>query len=166
MNRKTKKKYLAVLGGSLLSCPAIKKLEKLGYKVLLIDGDKNAPAKKYVSKFVNVDFSDTSKTLASIKNFDLEGIISLNDFGVLTASTIANEKGLKGWSLESANLLINKKKMKEKWIRDGLKTARFACLKISQIIDYEFIVWDCYPCIVKPNFSGGGSRGVALVKDF
>lgn len=159
-------KYLAILGGHALACQAISRIKTLGYDILLLDRHTEAAAKTLASRFLNVDFMDEVKTLSALRGLDIIGVMPLNDFGIRTASAVAAGRGLPGWSRISARLLTNKVAMKKAWDAAGVPIPKFAYATRSQITAGQFPEWSRFPCIVKPAFSGGGSRGVTLASNW
>ncbi|MCK4783722.1 MAG: ATP-grasp domain-containing protein, partial [Desulfobacteraceae bacterium] len=99
-------------------------------------------------------------------SFDLVGVMAINDFGVRTASRISAARGLPGYDAQAALNVTNKIHMKRKWILAGLLTPRFTWAKIHELLRGKKIKWDNFPCIMKPAFAAGGSRGVFLVRSF
>ena len=106
MNADKSEKYLLILGGNELACPAIKHLGELGYKTLVVDRDRSAPAKKFAHTFLSVNFSDYDETLKAIKNYEIGAIMALNDFGVRTAASLSQFYGLPESTLQLSTLLI------------------------------------------------------------
>jgi len=85
-------------------------------------------------------------------------LMPLNDFSIGIASRIARERGLPGWSHYTEICLYSKIEMKKAWINAGLLTARAVYGSVQEILDGQILEWDFWPCVVKPSFSGGGSR--------
>lgn len=149
-----------------MAIPAIEVLERAGWRTLVIDKSENAPAASVASRFMAVDFFDTAKTLAALDGIPLSGVMPLNDFGVRTAAQLAETRGLRGPSAAAAVNVTNKVAMKRCWDKAGLRTARWASAKRDEILAKQYPAWSDFPCIVKPAFSGGGSRGVGLARNW
>jgi biotin carboxylase len=152
--------FLGVLGGNLMACPAIRRLQEHGHRVLVVDGNPNSPAKEVADHFVHQDFSDLATVRQQLKYVTLSGVMPLNDFAIATASALARERGLPGWSGFAETCLRSKVAMKNAWAAAGLPTARYRVATIGDLLQGAQPMWDIWPCIVKPSFSGGGSRGV------
>ena len=159
-------RHLAILGGNRMAVPAIEQIERAGHRTLVLDRAADAPARSVASRFLAVDFSDVPATLRALAEIELSGVLPLNDFGVRTAAALAAQRGLKGSGVEAARRLTNKVAMKRAWSAAGLPTPRWTWGKKQDILAGEFPSWDDFPCIVKPAFSGGGSRGVGLARDW
>ncbi|MFC1525526.1 ATP-grasp domain-containing protein [Candidatus Latescibacterota bacterium] len=157
-------RYVAVLGGNELACPAIEHLERLGYRTLVLDRNTDAPARRVASEFVPVDFSDSSATVAAVAPFELRGVLALNDFGVISAAQLAESRGLPGYTQRAAHRLTNKIAMKNCWRASRLPIPNYTWMSTCELLAGGQPSWDHYPCIAKPAFSGGGSRGVFLAE--
>jgi biotin carboxylase len=159
-------RFLLVLGGNRMATPAIELLERLGYRTLVLDRDDAAPARAAASRFFAVNFSDAAATRIALADVPLSGVLPLNDFGVRTAAALATERGLRGLSTSAAFRVTNKVAMKQAWSEAGLPTPAWTWAAKDDILAGRFPRWQTFPCIVKPAFSGGGSRGVGLAHDW
>ena len=153
-------------GGNRMAVPAIELLERSGYRTLVLDRDENAPARAAAARFLPVNFSDADATLRAVAEIPLSGVVALNDFGVRTAAAVAQHRALRGFSPEAAWRVTNKVAMKRSWSDAGLPTADWTWANKADILAGRFPAWETFPCIVKPAFSGGGSRGVGLAQDW
>jgi biotin carboxylase len=153
---------LLILGGNRMAVPAIELLERSSCRTLVLDRDATAPARAVASRFLAVNFSDAAATRAAVADVPLSGVLPLNDFAVRTAAALAQERGLRGLSPNAAFRVTNKVAMKRAWSKAGLPTAEWTWAKKADILAGRFPCWQTFPCIVKPAFSGGGSRGVGL----
>jgi biotin carboxylase len=158
--------FLLVLGGNALACPAIKHLNEAGYNTLVIDKDPAAPARELAAKFATADFFNCEEAKTAVSQFHLGGVMAINDFGVRSASHISAARGLPGYHEQAALNVTNKVHMKREWMLAGLRTPQFTWAKIDDLLKGEEVEWDSFPCIIKPAFAGGGSRGVFLVQSF
>ncbi len=152
--------YLAVLGGNLMACHAIRRLKECGHRVLVVDRDLDSPAKPFADVFVHQNFSDTATTRDSLSSFSLVGIMPLNDFAIGSAALISRERDLPGWNEFAEKCFRSKVTMKDAWHTAGLPTARYEVARLAHVLNGDWPDWDEWPCVVKPSFSGGGSRGV------
>lgn len=153
------KDFLLVLGGNKLACNAITQLEKKGYSVLVLDKNPSELVHKVASEVLIADFFNTDETLDALKSFSLCGVMALNDFGVYTAAKIVKERNLFGYSIDAALNVTEKTRMKDCWAKNNILTARYKNLSLEDIQSCKF-EWNIFPCILKPSFAGGGSRGV------
>jgi biotin carboxylase len=157
--------YLLVLGGNAFACPAIEHLNRVGFKTLVLDANPSSPARECATRFVRADFSKFNETKNAVSTFNLAGIMPLNDFGVRTASKLSLSRGLPGYTELAARNVTNKLYMKQSWIKAGLPTPRFTWANRYDIRNECNIEWTDFPCIMKPAYAGGGSRGVYLVNN-
>lgn len=153
---------ILVLGGNELSLSAIKTMMNGGYDVIVLDRNVHKSIKRLGIPCYDVDFFDYDYTKKSIDEIKFDGIMPLNDFAVNTAARISIDRKLPGWSLYTAELCTNKSLLKKCWKDAGLCTPAFISFKMDEL-DLELSKWNHYPCIIKPSFAGGGSRGVSLV---
>lgn len=157
---------LLILGGNSMACPAIAELERQGYRTLVMDGNPSAKAKEVATLFKPVNFFYEKQVLQALEGVRIMGVMALNDFGVRTASAIAKTLDLPGYNRTSAFSLTNKVIMKKIWGLHKLPSAPFSYGRISDVLKGRFSDHVRFPCVIKPAFSGGGSRGVSLVHSF
>lgn len=166
IDNKVTMKYIAIFGGNLMACPAVNRIKGLGYRVVVVDGNPDSPAQKIADHFVNQNFSDIEKTEKALKCYELEGIIPLNDFAVKAATHIARTRGLPCWNEFAAKCVTSKIAMKQAWNAAGLPTARYFFSTVSQLLEGQQPEWKHWPSVIKPSFSGGGSRGVFIANNW
>ena len=157
---------VVVLGGNDMACPAIERLVEHGYKVIVMDGNPRAPAANLASTFLNINFSDAAAVIDALMPYEFDGIIPLNDFAVTAASIIARQRGLPGWNEFAQRCFTSKVAMKRSWAAAGLRTARWVPTTVDDLTQRRLPVWDIWPAVAKPSFSGGGSRGVIVAHDW
>ncbi|NVL89473.1 MAG: ATP-grasp domain-containing protein [Desulfobacterales bacterium] len=156
-------KILMLLGASHFYAPIIREIQKLGTKVVVTDRDPEAEGFRYADCCEVVDITDFEKSLEVARKYRIDGIMAINDFGVRTASYIANELELVGIDMESAIASCDKGKQRERWrevevpqpvfeIITDLESATVAAEQVG------------YPLVIKPTDSGGASRGISVVK--
>lgn len=158
--------FLAVLGGNELAVPAIRRFRELGHRVLSIDGNAQAPARECADAFLHVNFSDIHALREGLKDFRLTGIMPINDFGVRPASILARERGLPGNSERTAMCGTSKALMRKAWSAAGLPQPRYAIFSVEEALAGNESDWQEFPAVIKPSYSGGGSRGVGLVNSW
>lgn len=159
-------KSVVILGGNRMACPAISRIQQHGFHVIAVDGNDQAAARDVADRFIHQNFSDVAGTEAALAGVDFDGIVPLNDFAVHSAAHIARERKLPGWNDFAERCFVSKVAMKQCWIENGLPTPRCAFTTVAQLIAGRFPDWDMWPAVVKPAFSGGGSRGVFVAKDW
>ena len=159
-------KTVVVLGGNQMACPAIEKIQQRGFHVIAVDGNSNAPASEIADRFVHQNFSDAAATTAALADVRFDGVIPLNDFAIRSAAHVARERGLPGWNEFAERCFSSKVAMKRCWIESGLSTARCVFSTVTKLKAGKIPEWETWPAVVKPAFSGGGSRGVFVAWDW
>ncbi len=136
----------------------INALKKLEYYIIVTGNISDLPGQKYCDEFIKADYSDKELILEIAKNKNVDAIIQCcNDFGVYTASYVAEKLGLPGYDdYETTLILHNKDKFK-------------AFAKVNQIISpisnsfsdevsaYKFCNNSNYPLIIKPTDCSAGN---------
>jgi len=71
-----------------------------------------------------------------------------------------------GWSEFAERCVRSKVAMKKAWQAAGLSTARATFTTVQDLMAGRYPNWDIWPCVIKPAFSGGGSRGVFVAQNW
>lgn len=138
-----------VLGASSYHSGLIEDLSKGGCEITLMDRRIDHPLSNSVDEIVLEDFSVATRLRATIRAH-AGVVLALNDFAV-KALVEAD-----AWDASEFRAGYDKLEMRRKWARNGVAQPRsHAFSKHTEI--------PSLPLIVKPNFSGGGGRGVSLV---
>ena len=156
--------YLVILGGPGMTCPAVEHLESHGYNCLVLDRNPDAPAGRKASRFINVDFGQVDAARAALADIEVAGVIATNDFGVRTAASLVTDRKLPGYSPAMAHALTNKAVMNQVVSMANVPTAPFIVTRKSDVLEGHLPAWSEFPCVVKPAYSGGGSRGVGIAR--
>jgi biotin carboxylase len=157
-------KTLLILGGGTYYVRAIEAVHDAGYRTVVVDRDPAAPGLAIADVGRAIDMVDAPAVLELARGEGIDGVLPLNDFGVPTAAHVASSLGLRGLTPRTAELACDKGLMREQWERDGLANAEFrvvesegearaACAEIG------------LPVVLKPADSGGGGRGVSVVRE-
>jgi len=160
------RKTVVILGGNQMACPAIRRIQQHGFEVIAVDGSAHAPAREVADRFVHQNFSDVTATAAALAGLEFDGIIPLNDFAIQSAARIARDRKLPGWNEFAERCFTSKVAMKRCWIESGLPTPRCTFTTVAKLVAGQFPDWDMWPAVIKPAFSGGGSRGVFVAHDW
>ncbi len=158
-SRLKKPQIVLLLGGSHFYAPAIPIIQSVGAKVLLVDRDENPIGKALANYFEVVDIIDKNGVLQIAKKYDVDAIMAVNDYGVLTAAYVANALNLVTNSEEVALASIEKLQMRNIWKKEGVKIPKFKLihsLKEAKNAALEI----GYPVIIKPSGNMGASRGI------
>lgn len=156
-------KKIAVLGASTYNINVYKKLKEGGFFSIAIDGNPSAEAASYADKFVHIDYSDIDSLLKLCKNEAVDAIMPINEWGVMPAAKVSNALGLIGNSEKTALLATDKGLMRQTWKENGVNGPDFFVFKtLKELV--EGLPSVGFPCVVKPTFSGGGGRGISVLK--
>lgn len=156
-------KKILIIGAGFLQDFVIIKAKQMGYYVLAVDGDPSAIGLSHADKAAVIDIVDEKACLKFALNEQIDGVLTAaTDYGVLTASYIADQMGIPGLNYESAKLVKNKflvrKRLYENHVDDTEQTYEVMTEaeidKIAPILNY--------PVMVKPC-DGSGSRGASRV---
>jgi biotin carboxylase len=155
-------KSVLVLGGGLWNLRAIECVRAAGYRAVVADRDPAAPGLALADEGHAVDISDAPAVLEVAR--DVDAVLPLSDAGVPTAAAIATELHMKGLTLDTAAMAVDKGLMRERWERDGLPQPAFRVVTTRD--EAARAAGEIgLPLIVKPADSGGGGRGVSVVRD-
>ena len=162
------KKSILILGGGEIGLNQIKIAKKVGFNVIVTDINPDAPGLKEADIGVNISATDI-KTLIEFalenkEKYNISAVYCGNDFGLLSVECIKQVLDLTHNSIETITRCINKKLMKDCWIRDGIPTPKGYLIKNSLSEAKIAIERVGLPAIVKPVDSSG-SQGISLVKN-
>jgi biotin carboxylase len=157
-------KSLLVLGAGVYYVRAIEEVRGAGYRTVVVDRDPGAPGLAIADAPHAADLSDPDAVLAVARAERVDGVLALNDFGVPTAACVSAELRLRGLTVETASLACDKGLMRERWARDGLAQPRFRVVTDLAQARAAQARLGC-PLVVKPADSGGGGRGVSVVRE-
>ncbi|WP_114752682.1 ATP-grasp domain-containing protein [Pleomorphovibrio marinus] len=156
-----KKPVAIILGGTNPHKSLVEKLKERGYFTILLDYLDNPPAKAVADEHVQESTLDKEKVLevAKEKNASLV-IATCIDQANVTACWVAEKIELPHpYSYETASLIADKTRMKQKMIKAGIPTAKFCIVNNEDNIDLEMLT---FPLVVKPSDTNG-SKGVRRV---
>ena len=157
-------KRVLVLGASPYYVPTIEAVRAAGYQTVVVDRDPQAPGLAIADVARAVDIADAPSVLAVARDERIDGILPLNEFGARTAARVAQELGLPGLTPHTAELACDKGLMREQWSRDGLPNPEFRVVLTEH--EARAACGDIgFPLVLKPADSGGGGRGVSVVRD-
>ena len=158
-------KKIMVIGAGLLQSFVIKKAKELGYITVCVDGDSNAVGFKYADYFKVINIVDEKECLKYAKEMEIDGVLTAaTDYGVLTASYIAQEMNLNGNKYEVCEVIKNKYKTRELLSKKQVDSMT-EFYEITNINQLDNILEEInLPVIVKPC-DGSGSRGIKKISN-
>lgn len=160
----TLSKTILVLGAGPFQVPGIRRAKELGYHVIAVDQDEDAPGLELADHGSPVDLTDVDRCLEIAHQHEIDGVTTVAvEAAVEPMAAIAEELGLPGPSPEAARAASNKHLMRSKFdasnvpgapwqVSQDMETARASAEEIG------------YPVVVKPP-DRSGSRGVRRVAD-
>lgn len=157
-------KTVMILGGNAEKLQMIYRAKELGYNVVLVDHNENAPGfgvsgieKEYIS------IADKEGVLEAAKKHKIDGLLTITDKGVRTVAYVANKLGLPGISEEAAFMGTNKAAMRQRLKECNVPIPRF--YNVSTKAEYDRAVSQFEDrCIVKA-VDNCGSLGIYLLKN-
>lgn len=151
-----------VIGASSEAIFIIKKVKELGYRIIAIDGNENAPAFKYVDRKIVVDIFNLEEINIQLKNEKIDFIIPIPIGRGLTTIGFFNSKyNLKGITYEASINCTDKYKFHKILKKVNLRNINSYLIKPNEEAK-EYIL--NYPAILKPRY-GSGSKGILYLND-
>lgn len=156
-------KKVLIIGAGFLQAYVIRRAKELGYTVYALDGDENAVGFKYADHHKVISIVDERACLEYAQKNGVDGVLTAaTDYGVLTASYIAEQLGLRGLSYTAARLVKNKylvrRTLFENHVDDAAQAYQVGSEKEAEALCERVK----YPVIVKAC-DGSGSRGITRV---
>ncbi len=156
-------KKILVLGAGYYYRQIINQLVEVGFYVLAIDRDPDAPGAKYTHEFEAIDIIDKVSALKFAREKKIDGIMALNDFGTRTASFVSQEMGLVGLPYNVVEAANDKGLMRDNWRNACLAIPRYEVF--SSLHEFRNAVDEIgFPCVLKPTDCGGSGRGVSVLR--
>lgn len=158
-------KKLLVLAAGILQIPVIKKAREMGYYVIAVDDDANAPGMALADKaIVPGGLMDEEKVLAIAKEEQISGVIHpCSEVAMNVMGRINDELHLGGISKEIAIRATNKHLMREAFEAFGAPSPKSILTKDAEDAWSTFCNEFDINAILKPSRSSG-SRGIAKVE--
>lgn len=158
-------KTVLILGAGVSYLNILEAASETGYRIIATDQNADAPGFDLVDHAETVDITNIEGTLRVAKEYDVEGIVPINDHGIQTAAIVADELNLPGIRPEVAEICTDKAAMRREWKQAGISQPEFGVVTtISEAADAFDTIGA--PIILKPaNSIGGGSRGVSIVEN-
>lgn len=155
-------KRIAIIGGSYLQLPAVKKAKELGYEVHCFSWRDGAVCEEYADFFYPISIIEKDEILKECQRIKIDGITTIaSDVAVLTVNYVASKMGLISNPDEYSQITTNKYLMRNCFIENGVPSPHFTIANNGESYNLEDFK---YPLIVKPT-DRSGSRGVEKVDD-
>lgn len=153
-----------VLAAGLLQIPVIKKAHEMGYYVIAVDDDPNAPGMALADKaIVPGGLMNEEKLVAIAKEEQIDGVIHpCSEVAMNVMGRINDELGLCGVSKEAAIRATNKHLMREAFEAYGAPSPKSRCFNNAEVAWGAFCTDYSGDAILKPS-RNSGSRGIAKI---
>ena len=157
---------LLIIGGGFEALEGIKTAQRLGLRLIIVDGNVNAPGFKLSDYKIVVSTYDFLKILQEIKKLEkngvrIDGVISMCADVPLCVAIIAKKLSLPGLSIQTARLVSDKLAMKDELKAKGIPIPKYADVSDKKNL-HRSAQNIGFPIVVKPVDSRG-SRGVQII---
>lgn len=154
-------KKIAIIGGSYLQLPLVKKAKEMGLETHCFAWAEGAVCRDVADFFYPISIIEKDVILAECKKIDIDAVVTIaSDLAVLTVNYIAQQLHLIGNDDRYSCDMTNKYAMRNCFLRAGLPSPAFARVTSENGTIPEMT----YPVIVKPT-DRSGSRGVEKVEE-
>ena len=154
-------KRIVVLGAGAYQVDTIKSLAKAGFYILALDQNRNSPGFSYAHNSEVIDIKNKVQVYRASLKFKADGIMPLNDFGTRSAYYTAQKLNLPGNSYLTGICTNDKFLMRQIWDHDNLPQPKYSCFSDLETLKASKF---SFPSVIKPCDSGGGSRGVSIIR--
>jgi biotin carboxylase len=142
---------------------AILRAKELGFCVVAVDRNPDAPGLAEADEQRVVDFSDAAAVVEAVEGVALDGVLTVSaDRAVPIVAAVAEARYLPGIGSETAHLMTHKVAMRRRLAEVGVPQPRFAALR--SIAERRLAADEVgFPAVLKPADSGG-QRGIFRVE--
>ena len=158
-------KTLLIIAGGVESAEGIKMVKKMGFKVIVSDGNPDAPGFLYADEKIIASTYDERKTSREAikinKKNRIDGVITIGSDVPYTVAYVANKLGLNGYSERIAKLCSDKLALKKHLAKANIPLPWFQEIKSLNMLR-EVVRKKGYPLVIKP-VDNRGARGVMRI---
>jgi len=156
-------KAILFVGGGLEATPGIFLAKNMGLRVVVSDGDLNAPGMRIADDQLHASTYDIPATLDSVTKYveggrALSGVICLGTDVPMTVATVAKSFGLNAVSIETACLASDKLAMKERFTKYNVKVPWFS--RVDSVGHLRSLANQHSKTLVIKPVDSRGARGV------
>jgi len=156
------KKKLAIIGGSYLQLPIVKKSKEMGIETHCFSWRDGAVCADVADFFYPISIIEKDEILKKCQEIGIDGITTIaSDTAVVTVNYVASRMGLRSNPDEYSEVTTNKYKMRQCFLDNDVPSPKFAL--VEDLAHYQIVGFK-FPLIVKPT-DRSGSRGVEKVLD-
>ena len=155
---------IMIIGAGAGQVPLIREAKQRELYTMVVSIDGNYPGIYEADQHLIVDIFDKELILEIARQEKIQYILSdQSDFSVPTVAYVAEKLGLKGNSIETAEIFTNKQKQREFCLEHNYKVPHTQA--ISGECDDITSITIPFPWVVKPVDSQG-SRGISIVSNY
>jgi len=154
-------KLIMILGAGPEQVLAIHAAQNLGYKVLAVDENSEAPGLKIAESGFSYSLQDTDRLISLAKKYKIDGVFSHGVEIPIIIAKIAKSLGLPGLPVHVAENCLHKFKRNQILKNNGLNVpASFLFKSLKDLTSVRDKLK--FPCILKP-LTLSGARGVMRI---
>ena len=162
-------KTLLIVSGGIEAVPGIQRAKEMGLYVVVSDGSSTAPGFEYADDCIIASTYNVNETVQKAKHYHetvrkFDGAMCIASDVPLTVASVANELGLPGIPIASAELAMDKMAMKIKFHKDGVPVPKFEKIENRNQLEEIIKNWG-YPVVIKPADSRGARGVLRLTKE-
>ncbi len=156
-------KTVLVVGAGRFQRAIIRRARELGFRVVAIDGNPDAPGLRLADVPRVVDFTSPDALLGQVRELGIEGVLTVQaERLVPVVASLAEALGLPGIGADTAHLLTNKLAMRARLAEAGIPQPRFATVRTEA--EARRAAADIgFPAVLKPADSAG-QAGLARIE--
>lgn len=156
------KKKIAIIGGSYLQLPIVRKAMDMGIEVHCFAWLEGSVCADVADFFYPISIIEKEKILEKCQGIGIDGITTIaSDTAVITVNYVASRMGLRSNPDEYTAVTTNKFKMRQCFLDNNVPSPKFTL--VDEYGHYQ-ITGFRFPLIVKPT-DRSGSRGVEKILD-
>lgn len=156
------KKKLAIIGGSYLQLPIVKKAKAMGIETYCFSWRDGAVCADVADYFYPISIIEKDEILKKCQEIGIDGITTIaSDTAVVTVNYVASRMGLISNPDDYSEATTNKYLMRQCFVENDVPSPKFTLVNDN---DKYNIKGFKFPLIVKPT-DRSGSRGVEKVLD-
>lgn len=161
-------KTLLIVSAGIEAIPGIQRAKQMGLRVIVSDGNPQAPGIAEADHFLLADTYDPQATIAAVEAYQqehtaIDGVMTIASDVPLTVASVAQHFSLPGIPISAAQLAADKLAMKQRFAADEVAIPWFSAVESSTHLRALMNEHD-FPMVIKPVDSRG-ARGVARLTD-
>lgn len=151
-------KKIAIIGSGVMAKVIADRARELNIESHCFSWDRHDVACNSIDFYHEVNIFEVDEITKICKEYGINGVIATTELTILPAARVANNLGLNGNPINTAEEITNKYLTRNK-VKNVMNLNQ---PKFWIYTDGDVPEVDCYPVIVKP-ISAGGKRGVCVV---